>query len=199
MFALLTGLGLTAAAGLNAYIPFLIVGLLDRFTTVIQLPDGYSWIGSWWAIGIAALLLISEVVLDKIPAVDSVNDMAGTIIRPLTGGVIGAGVQASGQLDHSQFMQEHSWIGFVGGLVIAGIMHSGKTAVRPVANVSTGGIAAPVLSVTEDISALFLSLAAVFIPILVVAILALMAWAGYVLVRRIRRFTKRSRDAEALT
>ncbi|KYH45671.1 DUF4126 domain-containing protein [Branchiibius sp. NY16-3462-2] len=198
MFALLTGLGLTAAAGLNAYIPFLIVGVLDRFTTVIDLPPGFAWIGSWWAIGIAALLLISEIVLDKIPAVDSINDMAGTIIRPLTGGVIGAGVQASSQLDHSQFMQDHSWLGFVGGLVIAGIMHSGKTAIRPVANVSTGGVAAPVLSVSEDISALFLSLAAVFVPILVVIILALMAWAGYVLVRRVRRFTQRRRNAEAL-
>lgn len=199
MFALLTGLGLTAAAGLNAYIPFLIVGVLDRFTTVIDLPPGFSWIGSWWAIGIAALLLISEIVLDKIPAVDSINDMAGTIIRPLTGGVIGAGVQASAALDHSAFMQEHSWIGFVGGLVVAGIMHSGKTAVRPVANVSTGGVAAPVLSVSEDISALFLSLAAVFVPILVVVILAMMAWGAWVLIGRIRRFTRRARDAEALS
>lgn len=198
MFALLTGLGLTAAAGLNAYIPFLIVGLLDHFTTVIDLPSDYSWISSWWAIGIAALLLVSEIVLDKIPAVDSINDMAGTIIRPLTGGLIGAAAQASSHLDHSQFMQQHSWIGFVGGLVVAGIMHSSKTAVRPVANLSTAGIAAPVLSTAEDVASFSLSMAAIFIPVLVVVILVVMIWAAWVIVRRIRRFTQRSRDAEAI-
>lgn len=198
MFAMMTGLGLTAAAGLNAYIPFLIVGLLDRFTGVIDLPSDYAWISSWWAIGIAGLLLVSEVVLDKIPAVDSINDMAGTIIRPLTGGVIGAAAQASSQLDHSQFMQEHSWIGFAGGLVVAGIMHSTKTAVRPVANLSTAGIAAPVLSTAEDVAAFSLSFAAIFLPILVVVILILMIWAAWVLIRRIRRFTRRARDAEAI-
>lgn len=199
MFAMLTGLGLTAAAGLNAYIPFLLVGLLDRFTDVIDLPADYAWISSWWAIGIAALLLISEVVLDKIPAVDSVNDMAGTIIRPLTGGLIGAAAQSSSQLDHSQFMQQHSWIGFVGGLIVAGLMHSGKTAVRPVANLSTAGVAAPVLSTAEDVASVTLSLAAIFIPVLVVVILVLMIWAGYALVGRIRRFTRKARDAEAVT
>lgn len=198
MFALLTGLGLTAAAGLNAYIPFLIVGLLDRYTSVIDLPADYGWISSWWAIGIAALLLISEIVLDKIPAVDSINDMAGTVIRPLTGGLIGAAAQSSSQLDHSQFMQEHSWIGFVGGLIVAGIMHSGKTAVRPVANLSTAGIAAPVLSTAEDIASFSLSFAAIFLPFLVVIILIAMAWAAWAILRRIRRYTRRSRDAEAV-
>ena len=57
MFAALTGIGLSAAAGLNAYIPFLVVALLDRFTTVVDLPAGYAWMSSWWAIGIGAVLL----------------------------------------------------------------------------------------------------------------------------------------------
>ena len=81
MIAALTGMGLSAAAGLNAYIPFLIVALVARFTDVITLPATYAWIESWWAIGIGAVLLLSEVVLDKIPAVDSVNDAVQTFIR----------------------------------------------------------------------------------------------------------------------
>ena len=50
MIAALTGMGLSAAAGLNAYIPFLIVALIARFTDLITLPTSFAWIESWWAI-----------------------------------------------------------------------------------------------------------------------------------------------------
>ena len=67
MIAALTGMGLSAAAGLNAYIPFLVVALIARFTDFITLPQSYSWIESWWAIGIGAVLLLTEVVLARKP------------------------------------------------------------------------------------------------------------------------------------
>ena len=88
MLAALTAMGLSAAAGLNAYIPFLIVALLAKFTDIIVLPASFSWMESWWAIGIGTILLIAEVTLDKIPAIDTVNDTIQTIIRPMMGGVI---------------------------------------------------------------------------------------------------------------
>lgn len=187
MFAALTGLGLSAAAGLNAYIPFLIVALFDRFTDVLQLPPGYEWISSWWAIGIATVLLVSEVILDKIPAVDTINDTVGTVIRPMVGGVIGAATQAAGALDNSQFMRDNPWIGAVGGVVVAGLVHSGKMAVRPVANVSSGGVAAPVLSTIEDATSVGLSLIALLIPILVIVALVVLAYITWKTVSVVRR------------
>ena len=95
MLAALTGMGLSAAAGLNAYIPFLIVALVARFTDLITLPASYAWIESGWAIGIGAVLLLSEVVLDKIPAVDTVNDAVQTFIRPAMGGLMFAATSAA--------------------------------------------------------------------------------------------------------
>jgi hypothetical protein len=41
---LITGYGLATAAGLNAYIPLLAVGLLGRFTDLITLPHTWSWL-----------------------------------------------------------------------------------------------------------------------------------------------------------
>lgn len=41
---LLTGLGLASAAGLNAYIPLLAMGLLARFTNLVNLPHGWVWL-----------------------------------------------------------------------------------------------------------------------------------------------------------
>ena len=70
MIAALTGMGLSAAAGLNAYIPFLVVALIARFTDVITLPQSYSWIESWWAIGIGSVLLLTEVVLPGYAALE---------------------------------------------------------------------------------------------------------------------------------
>ena len=84
MLVALTGIGLATAAGLNAYIPFLVVALLARFTDVVVLPDGLTWMESWWAIGIGTVLLVADVVLDKVPVVDSVNDAIQTAIRPLS-------------------------------------------------------------------------------------------------------------------
>ena len=81
MIAALTGMGLSAAAGLNAYIPFLIVALSSPASpTSSRCPRGFAWIESWWAIGIGSILLIAELVLDKIPAIDTVNDTIQTFI-----------------------------------------------------------------------------------------------------------------------
>ena len=94
MIAALTGMGLSAAAGLNAYIPFLLVALLARFTDVITLPVGLTWIESGWAIAVGVVLLLAELVLDKVPAVDTVNDAIQSFIRPSMGGLMTAATTA---------------------------------------------------------------------------------------------------------
>ena len=143
MFAALTGMGLSAAAGLNAYIPFLVVALIARFTDFITLPQSYAWIESWWAIGIGAVLLLTEVVLDKIPAVDSVNDAVQTFIRPSMGGLIFAATSAAEGLDHSSWMTSNPWVGVILGVVTSGLVHGGKTVARPAINAGTLGFGAP--------------------------------------------------------
>lgn len=150
MIAALTGMGLSAAAGLNAYIPFIIVALLARFTDAVVLPTGFEWMESWWAIGIGAVLLVTEITLDKVPAVDSLNDAVQTVIRPGMGGLMGAATAGASTLDESTWMQEHAWVGVVLGIVVAGLVHTGKAASRPVINAGTAGFGAPVASTAED-------------------------------------------------
>ncbi len=78
----LTGTGLAASAGLNAYIPMLAMGLLARYTEVINLPSGWQWLSNGWVIAILTVLLAIEVVADKVPVVDHINDMVQTVVRP---------------------------------------------------------------------------------------------------------------------
>lgn len=175
MIAALTGMGLSAAAGLNAYIPFLLVALLARFSDAVVLPAGFGWMESWWAIGIGALLLLTEVTLDKVPAVDSINDAVQTFIRPGMGGLMGAATAGASTLDDSTWMREHAWVGVLLGVVVSGLVHVGKTAARPVVNAGTAGFGAPVVSTAEDGASIGISLIAVFLPLLVVLVLVLLA------------------------
>ena len=199
MIAALTGMGLSAAAGLNAYIPFLIVALLAKFTDVLALPASYAWIESWWAIGIGSVLLAAEVVLDKIPAVDTINDTVQTFVRPSMGGLVFAATTAAGDLDKSAWMQSHAWVGVVLGILVSGLVHTGKATARPMINAGTLGAGAPVISTLEDGAAIGLSLIAIFIPILVtVALLALVVlifWVWRTVYRW--RANRRGRDATA--
>jgi Domain of unknown function (DUF4126) len=191
MLASLTGLGLSAAAGLNAYIPLLLVGVLARFTDVITLPQPYRWIQSGWALAVVSVLLIAEVVLDKVAVVDHVNDVVQTLVRPTVGGVIFAATTAASQADSSTWMQEHPWVGVLLGVAVAGVVHATKATARPLVNVSTVGAGTPVVSAAEDAASLGMSLIAVFFPVLVVVALLLVAWAAWGLVRRARARRRR--------
>ena len=79
---LLTGFGLATAAGLNAYIPLLVIGLLSRYTDLINLPGTWAWLDNGWVLLILFVLLAIEFVADKIPAIDTVNDVVQTFVRP---------------------------------------------------------------------------------------------------------------------
>jgi hypothetical protein len=194
VLAALTGMGLSAAAGLNAYIPFLIVALLARFTDLVVLPVGYEWISSNWAIGIGAVLLAAEVVLDKVPAVDTVNDTIQTFIRPMMGGLIFAATTAASQLDNSSWMKENPWVSVVLGVVISGLVHTGKMAARPVINGATVGVGGPVVSTVEDGASIGLSFIALLAPVLVIVALALLAWLLIWMWLRVRRWRRSRRD-----
>ncbi|HSO63892.1 MAG TPA: DUF4126 domain-containing protein [Ornithinibacter sp.] len=194
MLAALTGMGLSAAAGLNAYIPFLIVALVARFTDYITLPVGYEWIQSNWAIGIGAVLLAAEVVLDKVPAVDTVNDTIQTFIRPSMGGLIFAASTAASELDSSTWMTQNPWASVVLGVVISGLVHTGKMAARPVIDVGTVGAGAPVVSTVEDGASIGLTVIALVAPVLVIVALALLAWVLIWMWLRVRRWRRTRRD-----
>jgi Domain of unknown function (DUF4126) len=187
MLATLTGLGLSAAAGLNAYIPLLLVGVVARYTDVVTLPPDFAWIENEWVIGVVALLLLAEVVLDKVAVVDHLNDVVQTFVRPAVGGVIFAATAAAQQVDASPWMRERPWVGWLAGVAVAGLVHAGKAGARPVVNATTLGVGTPVVSTAEDATSLGLSLIALFAPVLVVVGLLLIALGMVLGFRRLRR------------
>ena len=187
---LLTGFGLATAAGLNAYIPLLALGLLSRYTDLLSLPAGWAWLENGWVMAIVAVLLVIEVVADKVPALDSVNDMVQTFVRPTDGGIVfgsGTAAQTAAVTDPGAFAQSGQWIPVVIGIVTALVVSLTKSSVRPAANVATAGVAAPVLSTVEDVTSIGLVFVAILLPVLVLVAVVVLAWAAVSLIRRRRR------------
>jgi hypothetical protein len=171
VLAALTGAGLSAAAGLNAFIPFVLVGMLDRFTGLLDLPPGLDWISSWWAIGVGMLLLVADVVFDKVPGVDHVSDAIQTAVRPLMGGVMFAAASGAQQIEQSEWWRENPWVGAVVGVALAGTVHAGKALSRPIVNAGTLGVGGPFVSAAEDATSATVSVVAILVPVLVVLVL----------------------------
>jgi hypothetical protein len=186
----LTGTGLAASAGLNAYIPLMVMGLLARYSDLIDLPHGWSWLSNGWVLVILGMLLAVEVVADKVPVVDHVNDVVQTVVRPTAGGLAfgaGSSSQTVTVSDPGSFFGSHQWVPVAAGVLIALCVHGVKAAARPVVNVSTAGFGAPVASTLEDISSVLMSVLAILMPVLVLVGLGLLAWGAVLVVRRRKR------------
>lgn len=196
MLEFLTGSALAASAGLNAYIPLLLIGLGSRFTGLIELPSNWAWLQNEWVLGILAVLLVLEILADKVPGVDSVNDIVQTVVRPTSGGLaFGSGSSATtvAITDPAAFFSSNQWVPIVMGAVIALVVHLAKLSVRPVANALTAGLAAPVISTAEDVSSVVLSVLAILAPVL--ALFAMIG--GVVLVTRWIARLRRNRRSTA--
>jgi LPXTG-motif cell wall-anchored protein len=197
MLEALTGSGLAAAAGMNAYIPLVTVGLLSRYDW-IELPPQWQWLQNGWVLLILSVLLVIEVVADKVPIVDHINDILGTVVRPTAGGLaFGATSGAPTLTVPGASADTPTWVPILVGAVIALVVHGAKVTVRPVANVATAGAAAPVLSTTEDLTSVAMSVVAIVLPVLVLVGFGLLAAGGWYLWRRRtkRKALRRARDA----
>jgi hypothetical protein len=191
MLEILTGSGLAVAAGLNAYIPLLILGLAGRFLDFVHLPDNWAWLSNPWVLAILGVLLIIEIVADKIPVVDSINDWLQTIVRPAAGGIaFGTGSASATAVvkDPATFFTSYAWVPIAIGVLLALATHLTTMASRPVMNAVTVGAAAPVVSTAEDLGSVLLSFAALLVPILViVGIVGLVIGFGALIRRRFRK------------
>ncbi|MBK0419155.1 DUF4126 domain-containing protein [Leucobacter sp. CSA1] len=195
MLEMITGGVLASAAGLNAYIPLLGVGLLSRYTELVHLPSGWAWLENGWVLGILGVLLLVEIVVDKFPVLDTVNDVLQTVVRPASGGLVfsaGSSSETVAVTDPAAFVASEQVWPFLAGIAIALVPHLLKALARPFLNLLTAGAGAAVMSFFEDVGAAALTLLAVLAPILA---LVLMVVIVVLLARRLRRALAARREA----
>jgi hypothetical protein len=163
----LSAFGLAASAGLNAYVPLLVVALIARFTNWFTLASPWDALSSWWVIAVLIVLGVVEFFADKIPAVNHANDVVQTFIRPAAGAILFAA-------STNVITDVHPVLALIAGLFVAGSVHVVKSAaIRPAVTATTGGAANIPVSIAEDVLATGLSILAIVVPILVAAVIIL--------------------------
>jgi len=163
----LSAFGLAASAGLNAYIPLLILAVVARFTNWIELSQPWDALTSWWVIGALAILTLIEFFADKVPAFNHVNDVVQTFIRPAAGAVLFAA--STGTVSHIEPV-----VAIIAGVVVAGAVHTVKAAaVRPMVTATTAGAGNAPVSIVEDLIAMLISILAILIPVILAAMIIL--------------------------
>ncbi|MCP4540851.1 MAG: DUF4126 domain-containing protein [Chloroflexi bacterium] len=163
---LATAFGLSTAAGLNAYIPLLVVALLAKLTPLIDLNEPWAALSSWWVIGTLTVLLVIEILVDKVPAIDTVNDVIQTFIRPTAGAILFAST--------TNTIGIHPILAAICGVLLAGGVHVVKAGGRPVVAATTAGVGNPVVSTVEDVISFAMSLLAIVAPYLIVVFFVVM-------------------------
>jgi len=168
LLGVLSAFGLSASAGLNAYIPLLVVALLGKFTNLITLSKPWDALTSWWTIGVLVALSLVEFFADKIPAVNHVNDIIQSFIRPTAGAVAFAAAA-------HVITDVHPVLSICLGLLVAGGVHAVKSAaVRPAVTAATGGAGNVPVSMLEDFISTVLSILSVVVPVVIACILILL-------------------------
>lgn len=153
--------GLSASAGLNAYIPLLTLALLAKFTNLVKLNPPFDTLTSWWIIGLLSVLLAIEIFADKAPAINHINDAIQTFVRPVAGAIVFA---ASTQV----ITDMHPILAMAAGLLVAGGVHTAKSVVvRPAVTATTGGLGNTPVSALEDVVSTVVSIVSIVIPIII--------------------------------
>lgn len=174
--AALTGIALSACAGLRVFLPLFGAGLAARLADW-PLASGADWLASDAALVTFGVATVVEIVADKVPALDHALDVAQTFLAPAAGAVLAA----------SSFTEMPPWaalaLGIATGAPIAGGVHLLAATTRLQSSLFTAGVGNPVLSLAEDVLAAVGAVVAFVLPLVAVATIVLAAlW-----IRRRRR------------
>jgi hypothetical protein len=183
--SVLAAFGLSGAAGLNAWIPLLAMGVLGR-VDFVELAEPYDALATDAGIATLAVLFALDFIGDKIPAVDSLLHAAGSIVAPLSGAILFAG-----QTEIPTEIPEV--VALALGATVAGSLHATRAVVRPASTTLTGGAGNPVLSFGEDLTSAGLTATAFFVPILGALLLVAVGVAAWAMWRRVLRLRRPSR------
>lgn len=140
--ALARALGFAVGAGVNLYATVLVLGLATRYRWV-ELPGAFDPLASPWVIGVAGTLYLVEFLADKIPWIDTVWDIAHSVVRPIGAAVIA--VTALGPADPGLQV-----LAAILGGTIGASAHAAKAGTRLAVNTSPEPASNVFASLVED-------------------------------------------------
>jgi hypothetical protein len=194
ILALVAALGLSSTAGLRAVATLFAIGVVSDVNVnghpLLALHGNFAVLGSTPVLIVLGVLTVVEILVDKFPVLDSLNDVIHTVIRPVVGAVIVAGTT-------NTLSDTNVWVAAGVGAVLAFSVHATKSTARVATTAATAGIGNPIVSTMEDVLAVgaillivaaksvailnaqwapWVGLALLIIVLLVVLLIVLLAW-----------------------
>ncbi|WP_058356415.1 DUF4126 domain-containing protein [Vitreoscilla massiliensis] len=181
LISIALGIGLAAAAGFRVFVPLFALSLASYFQ-VWPLNEQWQWLASPFALMILAAACIAEALAYLIPWFDNLLD---PLAVPLAG-VAGTAVMASTMADLNPAV---TWaLAIIGGGGAAAVIKGVNAGGRAVSTATTGGVANPIFSIWETVSAAFMSFLAIFFPVLAVIAVIILAFIMYKIWRSVQHF-----------
>ena len=185
ILGLCIGIGLSAACGFRVFVPLLVMSVASLIGW-FEPMKGFEWLAMPSVCIGLAVATVCEIGAYYIPWVDNALDTVATPAAMIAGTLT---TMAASTGEMSQFA---SWAAaiIVGGGT-AGAVQLSTVAVRGVSTATTGGIANPVVSTGEWISALIVSLLSFVVPVLVVVV-------GIILMVIVIRWVRKKRQENSI-
>lgn len=182
LISLCVGIALSACSGFRIFVPMLIGNLATRFG-ILDLSQGFEWLGSPPATYILGAATIVEILTYYIPVIDNLLD---TIAMPAS--------FVAGTILTTSFLKidspELRWtLGIVAGGGMAGTIQAGTGLLRLASTKFTGGFGNAIIATIENFISIIFSALTLWIPVFI-AILCLLLF--IFLIRQImKRFRKK--------
>ncbi len=176
--SLFAALLLAGAAGFNPYLALMFVAALARYSGQFQLLPPYGFLSRTWMVGLAAVLFLANIFLDKmfLPGdslatpvaqrdrrcwVGAIHDAAQMVLGPLVAALLAGAT--SRIFPPSWFL-----LAPMLGVLLAGLAYAGKRRLRRVWGGRWGPFTNVLLSALEDAVVLVLCLGGLLLLILIV-------------------------------
>lgn len=171
IISILLGFGLAASAGFRVFVPLFALSLATHYGFV-PVGDSFTWIGGMPAIICLGIATVVEIGAYYIPLVDNLLD---TISIPLAT-IAGSVVMASTLIDLDPMI---AWgLAIIAGGGTAAAITTSTAAARATSTVTTGGLGNNIVSSTETATASFVSILAIFAPIIAFIVVLLIIFVG---------------------
>ncbi|MEO1010218.1 MAG: DUF4126 domain-containing protein [Bacteroidota bacterium] len=185
ILSLFLGIGLAASVGFRVFLPLFALSLAAYFN-VWELNENWQWIGSTTALITLGVATVVEIFGYFIPWVDNLLD---TLAIPLAA-IAGTAVMVSTVANLDPVVTWSLAI-IAGGGTATAIKGAGATG-RLASSTSTGGLANPVISTVETGTAVAVSTASIFAPILAAVLVIIILIIIFRIYRKLRPRSKPS-------
>jgi hypothetical protein len=179
------GVVLAAATGFRVFLPMLIMSGA-AYTGHLSLDNSFAWLATPFALTMLGVAALVEVLAYYIPGVDNLLDAVATPAAFVAGTIVSAAVM-------TDLPPMAKWMAAViAGGGTASLTQGVTTILRAKSTVVTGGLGNPVIATGELGGSVLLSLLALAAPLAAVAVVILLLWLAFRLIRRQRRGMQRA-------